>query len=156
MWSSHCDRISISLVKDNFRPGSTDGQSESNNLSEDLKGKNLGVIRGWSCGAPFDKSREEGLFKADDNVSDSANFRKLVIGRLDGVIAIEAAADMVIAKEGFGKALVALDKPLAVNSTYLAFAKKANKLELIKKFNQAMQEMKADGSFQAAVNEFVE
>jgi polar amino acid transport system substrate-binding protein len=123
---------------------------------EDLKGKNLGVIRGWSYGAQFDKTREEGLFKVDDNVSDSANFRKLVIGRLDGVIAIEAAADMVIAKEGFGKALVALDKPLAVNSTYLAFAKKANKLELIKKFNQAMQEMKADGSFQAAVNEFVE
>jgi polar amino acid transport system substrate-binding protein len=48
----------------------------------DLKGKNIGINRGWSYGEAFDKARKEGLFKVQEANTNQANLQKLafVIG----------------------------------------------------------------------------
>jgi len=55
---------------------------------DDLKGKKVGVIRGWSYGDDFDEARKTGAVIAEDGDSDEGNIRKLDAGHLDVVIAV--------------------------------------------------------------------
>ena len=117
----------------------------------DLKNKSIGVIRGWSYGDDFDKGKKEQLFKVEENSSDELNFKKLLADRLDCVIAIEQSADSVISKLGSHNQVEALDIPLAVNPTYLVFAKQQNKQGIIEQFNKTLMTMKQDGSYQTLI-----
>ncbi|OGR23846.1 MAG: hypothetical protein A2277_20235 [Desulfobacterales bacterium RIFOXYA12_FULL_46_15] len=122
----------------------------------DLKGKSIGVIRGWSYGDDFDKGKEKGDFSIQENVSDELNFKKLEADRVDCVLAIQQSGDSVIEKLSLQDKVVMLEQPMIVNSTYIVFAKKSNQLELIKKFNDTLDRMNQDGSYQAKVKEIFE
>lgn len=53
---------------------------------DDLKGKKIGVIRGWSYGEKFDTAREKGMFVVEEAKGDAQNFKKLLRNRIDCVI----------------------------------------------------------------------
>ncbi|WP_018610417.1 substrate-binding periplasmic protein [Uliginosibacterium gangwonense] len=119
---------------------------------EDLKGKKVGVLRGWSYGDEFDAARKAGSITADETTGDDLNFQKLDIGRVDAVIAVAEAGDSLLQKY---KTLAAAAIPLAQNPTYLAFSKSANKAALLKQFNETIKAMKASGELGKLVSQEV-
>ena len=120
----------------------------------DLKGKKVGTILGWSYGEAFDNARKGNLVTVDEVTSDSVNFKKLASGRVDCVIAIELAGKKVIAEENLGDKIVPLPTPVAINETFLVFAKVANKGELLGQFNATLAKMKEDGSYDKLIADF--
>jgi len=120
---------------------------------DNLKGKKVGVIRGWSYGDDFDGARQKQLFEAEENVSDELNFQKLALGRIDYLVAILQSGDSVIAKLNLQDKVELLETPLAVNPTYLVFGKKANLQAVLSQFDATVNIMKQDGSYQAVVKE---
>jgi polar amino acid transport system substrate-binding protein len=82
--------------------------------------------------------------------NDAANFKKLVAGRLDAVLAIEEAGKSIVSSENLtgveqGKVF------LASNKAHLAFNKTANQSELLTNFNKTLAAMKKDGSLDTIV-----
>lgn len=125
-----------------------------NELS-DLNGMRIGVINGWSYGDDFDKSKEDGSFFVEGNSSDELNFKKLELGRLDCLLAIQQSGDSIIEKLNLQNDIVKLKNPVVINPTYIVFAKKTNQQELIHKFNDVVNQMKQDGSYQLLIKRII-
>ena len=120
-----------------------------------LKGKTVGVIRGWSYGDEFDAAAKAGSITADGVDSDEQNFKKLLIGRIDAMISIKETAAAAIAAGDYKNKVTALSPPLSNSSAYIAFAKSAHKTDIIDKLNKAIQAIRDDGSFDLIVNTVV-
>jgi polar amino acid transport system substrate-binding protein len=116
---------------------------------DDLKGKKVGVIRGWSYGDDFDNARKAGAVIAEDGDSDEGNIRKLDAGHLDVVIAVAESGAAIMAKD---KNVGVVATPLTQNPTYIAFAKTANMKALLHQFDQALKEMQKTGELKSAVS----
>jgi polar amino acid transport system substrate-binding protein len=58
------------------------GQAFDFNGVVDLKGKRVGINRGWSYGEVIDSARRAGLFQVEEATGDQANLKKLILGRL--------------------------------------------------------------------------
>jgi len=117
---------------------------------DDLKGLRVGVIRGWSYGDAFDAARKAGAFTVEEVVSDEQNFGKLDAGRLDVVLAVAESGSAMMRKFG---SVSAAATPLAQNPTFLAFSKAAGQTELLRKFDQAVKQLKSSGEFDKLVGE---
>ena len=116
-----------------------------------LHGRVVGVLRGWSYGDEFDMAVKAGKIKVEEVSGDMQNFEKLAAGRLDAVLANRESADIVISSGGLNDKVETLTQPLISTSTYLAFAKSANKAEVLARFNAALAAMHGDGSFDRIV-----
>jgi len=121
----------------------------------DLQGRTIGLNRAWSYGDEFDAARKEYRFNVDEADSNLENFKKLVAGRIDCLVADRFAASQIIRRENWGDQFEALENPVAVNPAYLAIAKHLEKRQVLDKFDQALTEMKKDGSFEKLVQGFV-
>jgi len=121
---------------------------------KDLEGKKIGVILGWSYGPEFDTAREDNLFEVEEVNRDKLNFKKLLDGRLDCVVASKESGYHEIARKGY-TGIVPLEKSLLSNPTYVAFAKHTNKKGLLLQFNAALQAMKKDGEYGQLVENFM-
>ncbi|WDP92733.1 MAG: amino acid ABC transporter substrate-binding protein [Desulfobacter sp.] len=117
------------------------------NTLSDLKGKTIGVLQGWSYGDAFDRFRKEGNVMIRAGVNDHVTFKRLLNGNISCLFSIKLTGELIIRQTGIQDQVVALPKPVAVNGTYLVFAKKARRKALLEKFNAALAEMKADGSY---------
>lgn len=126
------------------------------NTLSDLKGKMIGVLLGWSYGDTFDKAREAGTVNVYEVPSDKKNFHKLIHGRLDGVIALELAGDLILAREGYHDRIVALETPVAVNETYLVFAKRSQRKRFLDRFNATLKAMRDDGTYDQVIQAYLE
>jgi len=114
---------------------------------EDLKGRSVGVIRGWSYGDAFDAARRDGLFTAEEAAGDEQNFAILDAGHIDCILAIREAAAAAIASHGWQERFEALAVPLSKNPSYVAFNKSAGKQADLRRLDAAIAAMRADGSF---------
>ena len=112
---------------------------------QDLAGLRVGVIRGWSYGDVFDDARRAGRLLAEEVAADAQNFSKLASGRLDAVLAVEQAGAAQLAGGAYPSVQV-LAQPLAVNSTHLAFHRAAQSGPLLKRFDEAMEQLRRDGT----------
>jgi polar amino acid transport system substrate-binding protein len=111
----------------------------------DLAGLRVGVIRGWSYGDAFDRARRTGEVTVEEVAADAQNFGKLASGRLDAVLAVEQAGAALLAGGAYPSVQV-LPRPLAVNSTHLAFHKSTHSAALLKRFDDAMEHLRRDGT----------
>ena len=114
----------------------------------DLKGRSVGVIRGWSYGDAFDDARAGGLFTVEEAAGDDQTFAMLDVGHIDCIIAIREAADATVAAHGWGPEFEPLAVPLSSTPSYVAFNKAAGKEDELHRFNDAIAAMRADGTFQ--------
>lgn len=119
----------------------------------DLKGKSIGIILGWSYGDEFDAALKAGLFKGDTTNNDDTNFKKLMTDRIDCLLAIEESGKSNSEKNYQGKA-IGLNPPVAINPTYLIFGKNANQTELLSKFNATLKVMMENGSYEEFIRSF--
>lgn len=122
---------------------------------QDLAGKKVGIILGWSYGEDFDTALKNKTFSVDEAKSDISNLKKVSIGWLDCAVAIELAGQKIMAEEKLEDTVIISQTPVAINDTYLVFAKSQNKTPLIKQFNTTLTGMKKDGSFDRIVGSFV-
>ena len=113
----------------------------------DLRGKRVGINRGWSYGQEFDKARESGVFAAEEAQDNHANFKKLINDRIDCLIADELSAFQILHRENLQNVFEKLAKPAAINKAYLAFAKESGKGVILDKFNITLRTMREDGSY---------
>ena len=116
----------------------------------DFHGKTIGVIRGWSYGEAFDAARNSGLFKAEEVSGDRSNFIKLADGQVDAILSIEESGRAIMAAGGFGN-IGQSRSYLASNKAYLAFAKSAQRKDVLAGFNKALAAMRQDGSLDRIV-----
>lgn len=121
----------------------------------DLQGKNIGLNQAWSYGEEFDSARNEYHFTVTEDSSNEQSFRNLVSGKTDCLIFDEVAASRIIHQENLGNDIEKLEKPAAVNYTYLVFAKRLNKHDLLDRFNHALVEIKNDGSYEQLIQDFI-
>lgn len=116
-----------------------------------LRGRAVGVTLGWSYGDAFDAASKAGVFQAEPVAGDAMNFSKLVERRIDTVVAIREAAAAIIASAGLGSRVRQLGPPLSSNAAFLAFAKSAEKVPILVRFNRELAAMRKDGSFDRLV-----
>jgi polar amino acid transport system substrate-binding protein len=115
------------------------------NSISDLRGKRIGVITSWSYGEEFDNARKNNLFTTDPVERDKLNFLKLEAGRTDCLIAVRENGERILSELGFYRKIIMLDKPVAVNNTFLVFSKAMKKNTILRQFNREITEMKKDG-----------
>jgi len=120
-----------------------------------LKGKTVGVIRGWSYGDEFDAAVKSGNITTEEVSSDEQNFKKLILGRIDAMIAIRESAAAAIAAGEYKDKVAGLSPPVSISSDYIAFVNSAHKIDVIDKLNKAIKAIRDDGSFDLIVNTVV-
>jgi polar amino acid transport system substrate-binding protein len=115
---------------------------------DDLKGKKIGVLKGWSYGDDFDKARKGGAITCEDADSDAQNFAKLDQRHLDAAVAVFEAGTALLPKY---KSVAYAAASLSRNPTFITFNKSAGKTALLKQFDAAVKDIKASGEFQKIV-----
>lgn len=121
---------------------------------KDLEGKRIGVILGWSYGPEFDKARAQKTFEVEPVNRDQLNFKKLMDGRLDCVVASRESGFYEIARKKYTD-ILPLGKALLGNPTYLAFAKHTHNKNLLLHFNTALRALKENGEYERLVKDFM-
>jgi polar amino acid transport system substrate-binding protein len=121
----------------------------------DLTGKRIGINRGWSYGEVFDSARQAGLFVAEEATDNQANLKKLILGRVDCIIADELSLSQILYQMGWRDEVETLDVPAAVNSVHLVFAKHLKQTHLLDGFNQGLVKMKANGTYNRILAAFI-
>ena len=120
----------------------------------DLKGYLIGVVRDYAYEEKFVKSTQ--LIKIPQNYI-VQNLLKLVEGEIDLTLGDERAVRYELNRymQGSKKDLVFLEKPLSERGLHIGVSKMNPKAEeIITDFNQAIKEMKADGSFDAIIQKY--
>lgn len=110
----------------------------------DFDGSVIGVLRGWSYGPAFDEARKRGRFQVQEVDSDTQNFAKLDLGRVDYILAPWQSGQILLAQPKYAS-LVQQRQALTETPICLAFNKKAGRKPLLDKFNQTIRGMKANG-----------
>ena len=128
--------------------------SDSKNYGEisELNGRSIGIISAWSFGDEFDNAKRNGDFRVETNNSDELNFKKLSMGRIDCLLAVEHSGDDILNELNLGDQISKQPLPLISHSVYMVFNKKSNKLELISKINNYLIEIKKDGTYDLLIN----
>lgn len=121
---------------------------ETGLTTEKLEGKTVGVTNGYEYGDAFDKNTK---IVRDVGMQDLNGFKKLLVGRVQYVVAFERVADYLIAahaKEFAGKFKVAgLNAEVDL---YLAFSKDyPGAPKLVEQFGQGLQTIRKNGTYKA-------
>lgn len=114
---------------------------------EDLRGKTVGVVQGFSYTAEFDAAD---YIRKDAAIDNTLNIRKLVNGRLDAVIGDLHTLSYLAKAEGAAGKIKFLPKALSEVPRYIAFPK-ARK-DKADRFAKGLEELKADGTIDAILS----
>ena len=112
---------------------------------EDLKGKKVGITRGY----PYVRDvTESTTFTVEFTNSDENNAKKLIAGRIDAFVVEEKSGLQAFKKMGVLTS-IQYDKtrPLSEQDVYFAFHDDMKGRDLENKFSAAMRAMKTDGTF---------
>lgn len=123
---------------------------------EDLAGKTIGVNRGWSYGQKFDDAREAKLFDVNVRADFSENFKMLELGRIDCLILDQLSGESYLEHLGLSDRIVSLPVPFSLNNGYLIIPKELKMMEFLKKFDSSLEAMRASGTYQNIVQEFIQ
>ncbi len=136
------------------------------NTMEDLHGKTLGAVRGYSYGQPFDGARNS-IFKVEDDVSSrELRLKRLMLGRVDAILIYQPYAETAAEIESnintfmeahladikvpAGVSFSVLPKPMQMdNQVYFAIAKQKDD-GLIDKINASLARQRRSATLKAS------
>lgn len=122
----------------------------------DLKGLRIGVVRGHNLGDDFAAAAVKHGLVLDEASSVEANFRKLMAGRIDVLMANHWSAVSLLAQKEFRGEIVAADKPYFNKSYHLALSQKSDlALSKLPKINEAIRGMKTDGTLDGLIQKYL-
>lgn len=127
------------------------GREFSFDSINDLYGKTVGMLSGWTVhNVELEKAINEGKIKTDKTTRLEENVKKLMLNRFDCLISTEQITWYHINVLGFSGDIVALDKAITENKTYLALSKKSKNipdpLKFIDTLNNALDTVLTDGT----------
>jgi polar amino acid transport system substrate-binding protein len=122
---------------------------------EDLRDKKIGTIRGFTYGALVNDARDAGIFKVDEATNDEDNFKKLISSRIDLYIANSLTALVSIHQLKIQDKIKRLGKPLTSDPIFISMKKGHPQNSVIDDFNKSLKKMKADGSYDKIINDFL-
>lgn len=110
----------------------------------DLAGKRVGILSGWSYGESFDAAVTELGIKVEAHASAEASFRKLELGHIDAVLALEEVGIHLLASTKYPN-VVRSDVYVRQNPSYIAFRKGSGHAATVKKLNTSILKMRTSG-----------
>ncbi|OYU44239.1 MAG: hypothetical protein CFE44_14010 [Burkholderiales bacterium PBB4] len=121
------------------------GAFETFHNFEMLKGKSIGIRRGFKVPAALATLVGQGSIKLEEVNDDLQNFEKLKRGRLDAVLSNHEVGNETIRQMKTAD-LVALSPPVQVTPTYLVFNKAKDLKALVPLFNKGLKSVMDDGT----------
>lgn len=123
------------------------------NSLEDLAGKTIGVVRGWSYGDLFDSAKDAKLFKTVPANDDYTNIQKLLKGQIEVIVAIPETIKTIAKEKNIEFEIAEIPTPIISNPTHIAFNKAAQKKDLLEQFNRALEDIKQEGVYEKIKNQ---
>ena len=113
---------------------------------EDLKGKTVGIRRGFKMPAAMQAMVDSGVIQMEEVNRDPQNFEKLARGRLHAVLSNREVGNEVLEQMGTTD-IVALLPSVQTTPTYMVFNKAKGLSSLIPLFDKGFKSMVADGTY---------
>lgn len=121
---------------------------------DDLRGKKIGLTQDYSYGDTLGDAIKSGLINADVTTSDIANFKKLLIGRID-LFPMDPVVGEAMIENWLGSRAPLLSfhpKPLRIAFYHLLFDKDDSKAsELRRAFNRGLGELRESGRYETII-----
>jgi len=114
---------------------------------ESLRGKMLGISRGWTYGDEFEAARKAGVFQVEEADGDGQNLEKLRAQRIDVILCVREAAFSAMAGTGSRDKFTIQEKPFSVTPAFLAFSRQEHMEQTLAEFNAALRSMREDGTW---------
>lgn len=122
----------------------------------ELKGKNIGLTQDYSYGETLKEAIDSGLVDADVTTSDSANFKKLLIGRID-LFPMDPVVGEAMIRNQLGAQSVRLTfhpKPLRKAFYHLLFDKDDPEADSLRHaFNRGLKTLRESGRYETIIEE---
>ncbi len=116
---------------------------------KDLRGKRVGVNRGWQVSEDFQDELQNQLFSVHYAANSQDNMKKLLAGRVDCVIVDKLNGDLMIAKLSAQDHIEVLPTPVLVHDSYIMLSRELPPEvsdNILSRINQEIAAMRADGS----------
>jgi len=114
---------------------------------DSLRGRTIAVNRGFRRPAAFDEALAAGQFKLFEVTQDRQSMQMLERGRIDAVLANLDVGRYLIKQLGLSEQIVA-GPALSSMPTFLVFSGDPQYTAYVPRFDQALQEVIADGTYQ--------
>ena len=114
---------------------------------EDLKPFTIGVIDGYTQGVTFDKAIADKAFTIEVSASSEANLKKLLGGRMDGVLEVESVAESYFRQHPEWRERIT-HAPTVVNvDRYrIGISRKSPVASMLPRVNDAVRDLRTDGT----------
>ena len=121
----------------------------------DFKKYKIGRTLGFSYGDEFYAAEKKFKYDILSARSDEANFKRLLVGRIDIFICNEgSAAELFRLHPEFKGKLVPAGKVFEKVNFYMAFSKKSKIVKLVPQINKIIAEMQKDGTIRAILKKY--
>ena len=115
---------------------------------DDLQGKSIGVVRGYTYSPEFWRFLETHKGLVDEANSDEMNFRRLMLQRIDYVAADLGNASALLKKMALSEKLVPLmNNPIRVTGLHIIFNKKNVSKKFVDDFSMHLKAFKASAEY---------
>ncbi len=111
-----------------------------------LQHKEIGIMRGWSYGAKFDRHKDRLNIQVVDTVA--GNFKKLMYSRIDMFASNSRNSMAVIKQLNIGYGVKVIPPPISINKGYFGFSKKRKLQDFLAKFDEQLKNMIDSGELQ--------
>lgn len=153
IWSKNEERAEYFLFSDPIFELSTSlfqqvDKHYNINSIEDLAGLQLGGMLSYIYGT--EELEKAGIVEIQRNTSPEANFKKLLLGRLDFVLENTDVGGEIVRQMGLAEQIKAHPTTINHRDYYLIISKNSPRAkELLEAFNRGMAELKAQGKLRA-------
>lgn len=122
----------------------------------DFKRYEIGVVMGYNYGTEFKTAVDSGVIKTQSVTNIEQNFKKLLSGRINFILANQSEASEFLKKfPKYKNRLKPMGNPYIVYFYCIGFSKNSKYVSLIPSINKVISEMKNDGTIQKIVNEHI-
>lgn len=121
----------------------------------DLKGKTVALIKGWSYGEEVDQARKRGDFKVIEIVDPAGGFKMLISEEIDGIIFDEISGKKIVSTLEIEEKVKQSLKSVTVNNAYLVFPKSLNKKDFIDKLDRKLKDYQLEGKIDSLFREYI-
>lgn len=146
------ESVSIFILKANS------GKLKFNSLDAFAKaGLTIGTTRGYHYGDKFMGMLEKKSIKGQisESSSDEKSLKKLAAGRADVVLVDKYAGAALVKSMGLSSKVAIHSLTVNSDDIHFMFSKKSAKPDLVKKFNNALKQLKSSGEYDKIVNRYL-
>lgn len=124
---------------------------------KDIKDARIGIVRGISYGSVFDAAKKSGTFSnIEESTNIDQNAKKFANGRFDIFISNKYSGLALFKKLGMLDQVKVLDTPVQSVPSYIAFSKARGLSGMRDQFDEVLQQMMSDGTYDKFVKKYAQ